>query len=419
VTPDAPAWDVVVVGAGPAGAATALAARHADPSLRVLLLDRAAFPRDKVCGDGVAPHVLDLLAAVGVTGLVDDRRPVGELRLSLGSRSVARTMARPALVVPRRLLDARLVEAAVAAGAVLRHARVRSLDVRPGRVVLDGTGTRAGTADAVGGTALAGAVVVGADGAHSVVARALGARPGPRAVALRGYAPVPPGRRGAQVIAFGTRRQPSYAWSFDRGDGLANVGYGEPVGPRAERLSKAEMLGALDELLPGAGVGATDWAAHPLPLSTWRPLRPGRGRVLLAGDAGGLVNPLTGEGIFYAVATGLLAGAAAAAAVRTGAEPATAYRHAVRALLGGHLRHTAAAARLGRSPRVLGAGLEAAAADQRVFDDLVELGLARGRLTSRLLAGLARRLGPAASPTRPPTARPASTTGRPAAQECP
>lgn len=57
-------WDVAVVGAGPAGAAAALGALHAEPGLRVALLDRAAFPRDKACGDGVAPHVLDRLAGL-------------------------------------------------------------------------------------------------------------------------------------------------------------------------------------------------------------------------------------------------------------------------------------------------------------------------------------------------------------------
>ncbi|CAM5608199.1 hypothetical protein SHIRM173S_02228 [Streptomyces hirsutus] len=77
-------WDLAVVGAGPAGAATALGALRADPDLRVVLLDQADFPRDKACGDGVAPHVLDLLAKVDVTGLVDDRVPVDHLRLGRG-----------------------------------------------------------------------------------------------------------------------------------------------------------------------------------------------------------------------------------------------------------------------------------------------------------------------------------------------
>ena len=61
-------WDLVVVGAGPAGSCAALGALKASPGLRVLLLDRADFPRDKSCGDGIAPHVLDALATVGADG---------------------------------------------------------------------------------------------------------------------------------------------------------------------------------------------------------------------------------------------------------------------------------------------------------------------------------------------------------------
>lgn len=109
-------WDVAVVGAGPAGAAAALAALAERPRARVLLLDRAAFPRDKACGDGVAPHVLDVLDGLGAANVVSDRVPVRILDLSQCPWTVHRQMRRPAWVVPRRVLDARLVEAAVACG---------------------------------------------------------------------------------------------------------------------------------------------------------------------------------------------------------------------------------------------------------------------------------------------------------------
>jgi flavin-dependent dehydrogenase len=117
--------------------------------------------------------------------------------------------------------------------------------------------------------------------------------------------------------------------------------------------------------------------------------------VLLAGDAAGLVNPLTGEGIYYAVLTGLLAGQAAAASTAAGDPASTGrrYRTAVRPLLGRHLAHTAAANRLTSFGPVLSAGLTAAARDQRVFDDLVDLGLADGSLSTRLVAGLAAGVG--------------------------
>ncbi|GAA5146704.1 geranylgeranyl reductase family protein [Nocardioides marinquilinus] len=376
--------DLVVVGAGPAGSATALGALAVDPTLRVLLLDRADFPRDKSCGDGVAPHVLDALGEVGVTGLLDDWTPVARLRLSRDGLAVDRAMVRPTWVVPRRVLDARLVEAAQAAGARLQRARVKGVSAGATRAVVT-------TAD---GDELTAAVAVGADGAHSVVRRALGLAPGPMALALRGYAPVVPGTEGAQVIVFGGHAQPAYAWSFDRGDGLANVGYGEllPGGDRPP-TSKQRLRERLDELLPGSAEGGTDWLGHHLPLSRPR-WRPTPGRVLLAGDAAGLVNPMTGEGIYDAVATGIAAGRAAAHAVRAG-EPASAGRRYARTpgpALPRHLRHIAAAAALSRSGRVLDAGLRAAVRDQRLFDDLVELGLAHGRITARVAGGLATQL---------------------------
>src|SRR6476469_8355932 len=82
-------WDVAVIGAGPAGACAALAVLATAPDARVLLLDRAEFPRDKVCGDGIAPHVLDVVRG---------------------------RMNRPVWVIPRETFDARLVDHAVAAG---------------------------------------------------------------------------------------------------------------------------------------------------------------------------------------------------------------------------------------------------------------------------------------------------------------
>ena len=99
----------------------------------------------------------------------------------------------------------------------------------------------------------------------------------------------------------------------------ANVGYGEllPRGrgdgsPPSRRL----LLEQLEELLPGMASTGTDWRGHHLPLSSWRREQPD-GRVLRVGDAAGLVNPMTGEGIYYAVATGILAGRTAADTLNT------------------------------------------------------------------------------------------------------
>jgi geranylgeranyl reductase family protein len=362
------AWDLVVVGAGPAGASAALSALHADPSLQVLLLDRSDFPRDKSCGDGIAPHCFDELASIGVTGVESGWTPLTELELARGDQSVARTMARPVHVIPRQVFDARLVERAVDRGAVFRTERVSSVEDLP---------------DAP--------VVVGADGAHSVVRAHLGLPSGRRALAIRGYAPTPPERRGTQVIRYGERRQPAYAWAFDRGDGLSNIGYGELLPPDGEDPpSRRLLLDQLEELLPG--YAGSHWRGHHLPLSGWRWHQPD-GRLLLAGDAAGLINPMTGEGIYYAIATGIAAGRSAVRALRGGGDPGVLHRHEVRGLLGRHLKHTWVASRLAEHPVIVDGGIRVARRDARVFEELVELGLGDGRISGRLVRGLVTGLG--------------------------
>jgi geranylgeranyl reductase family protein len=367
-------WDVVVVGGGPAGAACAAAARQAAPAARVLVLDRADFPRDKVCGDGIAPEALDVLAGLGLDpgAMTAGFPPVERLRLrSPGGASVERPMHRPAGVVPREVFDDRLLSAALATGAEFRRHTVRRLTVHSTHVDVDDR--------------FRAAVVVGADGAESVVRRALGIppnRPDQLALAIRGYAAEPAAHAGVQSLLTTAQRWPAYAWSFPLGSGRANVGYGELVSAGGTR---ATLLAGLAELLPGAE--PTGLRAHRLPLSTGRPRQPD-GRVLLAGDAASLINPLTGEGIFYAVLSGALAGSAA----RLGPAAGASYRRALDRRLGRHLRHSALASRVSAWPWVMDAVLRAAARDQRVFDDVVALGLADGRLSARTLAAAARHL---------------------------
>ena len=191
--------DVVVVGGGPAGAAAALAARAAGCS--VLILDRAEFPRDKVCGDGIAPEALDVLAGLGLDAaeLTDGYPAVPRLRLrSPGGTTAERAMHRGAFVVPREVFDARLLTAALASGAEFRRHTVRRIGVGEAGVEVDGSFT----AD----------VVVAADGAESVVRRALGIapnRPHHTAIAIRGYAPDPIGAPDVQVIATTDQRWPA------------------------------------------------------------------------------------------------------------------------------------------------------------------------------------------------------------------
>ena len=372
-------FDVVIVGAGPAGAAAAIAARRG--GARVLLLDRADFPRDKPCGDGIAADAVDELARLGVAGVAAGHPVITRLRLvAPGGTAVTRPLPRPAFTIPRRIFDERLVRAAVASGAELRRHTVRSVVVA-GEPAVD--------------RRYAATVLIGADGAGSVVRRALGFGPNPAghlAIAVRGYAAT--GNTTEQVIVTTRQRWPAYAWEFPLGDGTANVGYGEVL--RGAPVSRAYLVERLRTLLPGGEPAGL--RGHHLPLSTRRP-PPGHGRVLLAGDALSLINPFTGEGIFYAVLSGALAGAAAAAGPVGVAER---YRDELRRRLGRHLRHSGIAARLTRRPAVVDAAVRAAARDGAVFGRMVDLGLGDGVFDLRTIGRIAAQMGRAhpAAPSR-------------------
>ena len=367
-------WDLLVVGGGPAGSAAALAAKLRRPDARVLLLDRSDFPRDKACGDGIAAHGRDELAKLGLPDLVADYKPTTKLSVvSPGGATVSATAARPNHVVPRKVFDARLVDAARTQGVEVRRHKVRALTQDSGTVDVDGIRARA---------------VVAADGAGSAVRRLIGVPMTTErhtAIAVRGYADLPPGSDradGAQFIAMQKQGWPAYAWSFPIGDGTANIGFGLML-PRlraAGRPGKEVLHGRLAALLPD--LSGRELLAHHLPLSTGRPATPGRGRVLLAGDAASLINPLTGEGIYYALLSGRLAGIAAVGAP---SDPLRAYRYGLRQALGNHLRTTDVLARASQSSRFMDAAIATAGRRTDVFDLLVDVGLGSGTVPLHLL----------------------------------
>ncbi|MFC4061304.1 geranylgeranyl reductase family protein [Planomonospora corallina] len=382
-------WDLVVVGGGPAGAAAALRARQIRPRARVLLLDREDFPRDKACGDGIAAHGLAELDLLGVGGLLSDYRPVRRLAVvSPGGERVHAAVARPNLVVPRRVFDARLVEAARARGVEVRRHRVRALADTGGHVTLDGPVAAGPAGPGVSGEITARAVVA-ADGANSTVRRLIGVPATAdqhTALAVRGYADAQAGD-DTQLVVMQKDGWPAYAWSFPVGDGSANVGFGMLL-PRlraAGAPARRVLCDRLAELLPH--LPARDLRAHLLPLSCGRPV-PGAGRVLLAGDAASLINPLTGEGIYYALLSGRLAAEAALAAP---GDPLPAYRRALRGALGRHLRTTDALALAARFPGFIDAAIGTAARRREVFDLLVEVGLGAGTVPAPLVCAVAGR----------------------------
>ena len=303
--------DVAVIGAGPAGSMAAYELARA--GARVAMLDRAEFPRDKPCGGGVLISAAKLLP-FPLDPVVEREIRGFRVRYRRG-REYEHDFDQPlALMTQRRKLDAYLAERAQEAGA----------EFRQGEAAREIEGTIVRTADG----ALEADCIIGADGANGVSRRALGLPRQRAAVALEGNA----ARSGAGAerrwsghvgLELGTMSG-GYGWVFPKGD-HCNLGAGgfPPVGAglRRELAEYAESEGF-------DGGSLSDLRGHHLPLRD-----PGdalhRGRTALAGDAAGLIDPLSGEGIGNAIRSGQLAAAAALRILAGEAEDFAGYAAAV------------------------------------------------------------------------------------------
>jgi geranylgeranyl reductase family protein len=343
--------DVVVVGAGPAGVAAAVAAHSA--GLVTLAVDKARFPRDKTCGDGLTTAALRALDGLGL----DVRRlpsyaPVHETVI-VGPDGREIVLPLPADgayagVVPRRELDRALV----------LLARDRGVDVRDHTAVVDmHAGDESVTVFFGDGTTVRARWVIAADGHYSPTRRLLssGARGGPSAGAadlgtwhaFRQYFRGVADRR--LWVLFDADLLPGYAWVFPVGDDRANVGFGVLRATRHAAVHGKELARLWRDVVARPHVRRILGAraepegparAWPIPAVWDEAALSGPPRVLYAGDAAGVVDPMTGEGIAQALDTGALA----ARAVAFGGHPANVaaqYCAAARNTLGRDLRFAA------------------------------------------------------------------------------
>jgi len=286
-------FDVAVVGAGPAGSTAALRLARAGAS--VLLLDRARFPRDKPCGGGLTARAQRELP-VPVESVVEDETARVMLRARYRGGYERRSAEPLVAMTQRKRLDALLAGAAADAGADFRDGtRVEAIQPADDGYVLrfDETAASVGA-------------LVGADGANGVAARALSlAHEIDHGVALEGnlsHEHVDPGRyAGLLVLEFGVVPG-GYAWVFPKGDHV-NVGVGGrgAEGPRLREHLRA-MCAA--HRLPFDRLESV--RGHRLPVR--RPhARTARGRAVVVGDAAGLVDPFSGDGIYEALLSARLA----------------------------------------------------------------------------------------------------------------
>jgi geranylgeranyl reductase family protein len=324
--------DVVVAGAGPAGIAAAITASAR--GLNVVCIDKATFPRDKTCGDGLTANALRLLERLGVSadtfGTADPAFVRETVLVSPSGRRAHLPLpgeGQHAAVVTRRTLDAALVALA----------RRRGVDVREGNAIEElEQGADALHITMADGSVVDASRVIAADGHWSTVRRAL-EPDAPRDLgewhAVRQYFEGVDDDR--LWVLFERDLLPGYAWVFPLPGGRANVGYGVL---RSDARSGRELKDLWPALLARPGLrdilGAGARPAEPVrawPIPTrYDPTRLVHGRVLFAGDAAGVVDPMTGEGIAQAIETGMLA----AESVATGAD----YPRLVHRALGRDLR---------------------------------------------------------------------------------
>jgi geranylgeranyl reductase family protein len=303
-------FDVIVTGAGPAGCAAAYDLALSGRS--VLLLERRQFPRVKPCAGGITVKSLKRLR-YSIDPVV--RQVCTDIRLGRGLDASAQFRSTHPIcsMTVRAEFDAFCLEQTIARGVQLRNAPVTRVDETPDRVKVE---TAAGEFSA--------RYLVGADGVNSVVRRCLHGR-APRSLAFAIEGQVHCAQMPPMTFDFGIATD-GYGWLFPKDDHV-NVGLytsttrSLPGRQELETYARAKLGAARVEHIVGCYIGAGDGAQPP-----------GSARVILAGDAAGLVEPLLGEGIHNALASGQAAAAAVVDADANRESLSHAYARGIRAM---------------------------------------------------------------------------------------
>lgn len=309
-------FDIAVVGAGPAGSIAAYAA--AERGLKVALIDRQTFLRDKPCGDGIGPEAVRIMRRLGLDEIFDGRTPIQAVTIfgptGMRSKSAVPNIGGKAThgyVIPRVEFDNHLFRRAIKAGAEdFSGKRYLSMsDAGDARVIelrdLDGTCQT-----------MVARLVIGADGAYSAVRKSLSEfnkRPTAKqkymGLAMRAYAESddfqPGGEIGPSIVfEFDREILPSYGWVFPIGEGKVNIGVGGPLIELQRRgVGLKQLLTSFTSRLMERGIEIDKihgQRAHHLPSVAGMPPLAYK-RAALIGDAASMINPTSGEGIGYAV----------------------------------------------------------------------------------------------------------------------
>ena len=313
-------YDVLIIGAGPSGSNAAISYKNLNPNLKVGLIDKSIFPRDKSCGDAIGPGVISALKRFNNHHILDNEPQVVSTTL-YGPENIGIQNYIPAVknkedsivyVIPRIDLDNR----------ILNLAKDLDVDVFEGYsfVSFEKDSDNKLVVEIKNGdniTKLGAKILVGADGANSRVRKQLNVNTNSdwhKAIAIRAYIDSPNYleifKERTLMFEINVSAEKGYAWAFPSKGNLLNIGIGVPLNIfKKEKLDINVLLQDFITQLTNRGVvveNIRDEKSYLLPFASSRPKFKNDINVALIGDASSMINPMSGEGIFYGMEAGYL-----------------------------------------------------------------------------------------------------------------
>ena len=391
-------FDVVIIGAGPSGSNAAISYKKLNPDLKIALVDKAIFPRDKSCGDAFGPGVISALKRFGNEHILEDEPEVVSTTL-FGPKNIGIQNYIPEVknkedsvvyVIPRLDLDNR----------ILNLAKEEEVETFEGYRFSKFFNNEESVSVEIENEAkekyiLEAKLLVGADGANSRVRKSLNLKQNSdwnKAIAIRAYIDSPNYleifKERTLMFEINVSAIKGYAWAFPSKGDLLNIGIGVPLSVfKKEKMDIKNLLNVFVKTLEGRGVIVENLRMEKsfmLPFASSRP-KLGHNRVALIGDAGSMINPMSGEGIFYGMEAGfLLANATHQLINESGSvlnKGITKYEKVFNKRFGKHFLSCSLARLVFQSPFMTKRLLNIASLDQHTIDFVVELLFDEANLT--------------------------------------
>ena len=393
-------FDVVIIGAGPSGSNAAISYKKLNPDLKIALVDKAIFPRDKSCGDAFGPGVISALKRFGNEHILEGEPEVVSTTL-FGPKNIGIQNYIPEVknkedsivyVIPRLDLDNRILNLAKEEEVeTLEGYRFSNFFINEESVSVEIENEEKEK------YILDAKLLVGADGANSRVRKSLNLKQNSdwnKAIAIRAYIDSPNYleifKERTLMFEINVSAIKGYAWAFPSKGNLLNIGIGVPLSVfKKEKMDIKNLLDEFVKTLESRGVIVENLRMEKsfmLPFASSRP-KLAHNRVALIGDAGSMINPMSGEGIFYGMEAGfLLANEThqlineSASMLNTGIRK---YEKVFNKRFGKHFLSCSLARLVFQSPFMTKRLLNIASLDQHTIDFVVELLFDEANLTTK------------------------------------